>query len=30
MKRDIVDAVAAASTVEQREALFEGLELPVY
>lgn len=30
MKRGIVDAVAAARTKEQREALFEGLELPVY
>jgi LysR family cys regulon transcriptional activator len=29
MKRDIVDAVAAARTNEQREALFEGLELPM-
>jgi len=30
MKRDIVDAVAEARTGEQREALFEGLELPMY
>ncbi|HEX2236843.1 MAG TPA: HTH-type transcriptional regulator CysB [Gammaproteobacteria bacterium] len=30
MKRDIVDAVAAARTPEQRERLFEGLELPMY
>jgi LysR family transcriptional regulator, cys regulon transcriptional activator len=30
MKRDVVDAVAAAHTKEQREALFEGLELPMY
>jgi LysR family cys regulon transcriptional activator len=30
MKRDIVDAVAEARTPEQRERLFEGLELPMY
>ncbi|MBA2408459.1 MAG: HTH-type transcriptional regulator CysB [Gammaproteobacteria bacterium] len=30
MNRDIVDAVAEARTGEQREALFEGLELPMY
>jgi LysR family cys regulon transcriptional activator len=30
MKRDIIDAVAAARTPEQRERLFEGLELPMY
>jgi LysR family transcriptional regulator, cys regulon transcriptional activator len=30
MKREIVDAVAAARIKEQRESLFEGLELPMY
>lgn len=30
MKRDIVDAVATARNAEQREALFEGLQLPMY
>ncbi len=30
MKRDIIDAVATATTQEQRDSLFEGLELPMY
>jgi LysR family cys regulon transcriptional activator len=30
LKREIIDAVTAARTQEQRESLFEGLQLPMY